>query len=132
MTFTDEGLVPYLEGLGTTAGERVYPAVLPQDPTLPAITYQTVSSIPELAQDGAVNLTLARYQITCWAATALAAKQLRESITNNAHGYQGSMGSLTAQLCRAVLVQDEQYEADTGWYWSVVDLQIYHKVTEAT
>lgn len=48
---------------------RIYPNVLPQSVTLPAIVYSVISDVPELSFDGAIEDTLAsvRMQIDCYA-----------------------------------------------------------------
>lgn len=56
--------------------EAVYPAMPPQDVTLPYITYQQVSGIPYRALNGPSDYCKSRFQVDCWAATPLAAKTL--------------------------------------------------------
>lgn len=53
----------------TSADSRVYPLLLPQNPTFPAITYQRISSIKThaMGQDG--QITRVRVQVNVWGAT---------------------------------------------------------------
>lgn len=56
-------------GLATLIGARVYPVQLPQRPTLPAITYQRISTLPTQDRgDAAASHARTRYQFDCWAA----------------------------------------------------------------
>lgn len=50
-------------GVSALVGTRIYPRRLPQSPTVPAITYQRISSGPQL---GTTSLRRSRYQLNCW------------------------------------------------------------------
>lgn len=50
-----------------TVSGRVYPVLLPQSPTYPALTYQLISDPRGHTHDGPDGLVDARYQITTWA-----------------------------------------------------------------
>lgn len=128
--FTDEGLVPGLEALSTSAGSRIYPAVLPQGVTLPAITYQTVDDVEGVTHDGATNLVEARYQLKFWADTVLASNALRKEVQAALNGYSGVFGARTIQMSRVVLGLKEQNEPETGLWWSLIDLQMMHPYSE--
>lgn len=56
-------------GLAALVAARVYPVELPQRPTLPAITYQQISSLPTQTRDEAeAKHERTRFQFDCWAA----------------------------------------------------------------
>lgn len=58
------------------AGTRIYPVILPDNVTYPAITYSVVSQVPE-ASYGCDQF---RFQIDIWAATYAAVKSLRDAL----------------------------------------------------
>lgn len=60
--------------------DRVYPIMMPQQPTLPAITYQRISTTDRYAQDGSQDLPTVRVQINCVAATLAAAGALSAAV----------------------------------------------------
>ena len=67
-------------GSGTSASERIYPSLLPQDPVLPAITYARVGGANVASFDGQ-NATLnGRMQVDCWGETYAAAKALSKEV----------------------------------------------------
>ena len=72
-------LVAYLQADTTLAaliGTRIYPITLPQEPTLPALTFRRVSSVRKVDHGGKVGYTLARYQFDCYGATYLQASEV--------------------------------------------------------
>lgn len=66
-------------GLSALIAERAYPLVLPQAPTMPALTYRKISDTG-LAQTAAVHRD--RYQITVYALTYLAAQAVAAALQN--------------------------------------------------
>jgi hypothetical protein len=73
-------------GVSTLVGTRIYPRRLPQSPSVPAITYQRISSSPQM---GTTALRRSRYQLNCWDLTddgvqalADAAKSAMEEYTD--------------------------------------------------
>lgn len=61
-------------GLEALIDDRAYPLVLPVDVTLPAVAYQTISSIPKHSMVGPSGLTETRVQISTVAADYASAK----------------------------------------------------------
>lgn len=56
-------------GLLTSAGDRIYPEVAPEDAALPRITYGRVSTTPQNGLGGHSGLDLVVMQLDMWAAT---------------------------------------------------------------
>lgn len=69
---------------------RVYPQVLPQSPTLPAVVYNVLSDTPSDDISGNAGLFKAEIQFDCFATTQLAAEALDEKIRLSLQGYRGT------------------------------------------
>lgn len=117
----EAGLYAYLAadaGVSGLVGTRIYPLLLPQEPTLPALVYQRISTNPlGHSHDGPNHLTRVRMQLRCHGATLLAAKTLADAVRDALDGYSGAMGTVTVQ---SVFREDEgdDDEPETG-SWSV-------------
>lgn len=66
-------------GVTALAGTRIYPLLLPQEPTLPAITYQRISTTAVHTRSGN-GLAFVRLQLDCFAATYAGAKSLAAAV----------------------------------------------------
>ena len=53
-------------GLSALVGTRVYPQILPQDPTYPAISFRRVSAVRPSAMGSDVGVVFARFQVDVW------------------------------------------------------------------
>src|SRR5438045_179384 len=98
----EEGLQAYVStktAISALAGTRVYPFNLPQNPTLPAITYQRISGQHTRSMGGSSQLGWGRVQLVFWATTYRAAKDGAEQLRIALDGYAGAMSSLTVQSC---------------------------------
>jgi len=71
------GAHPRLKSL---VGTRIYPEVLPQAPTYPAIVYQRISTTRLRALDGPVGLARPRIQLDCYGATYAEAKEIAANL----------------------------------------------------
>jgi hypothetical protein len=125
----EEGLVDYLLAytpLTVLIGERVYPLILPQDPTLPALVYQRIGSVPEYSQSGYAGLTSARMQLTCWGTTLVSAKNTAEQVRLALGGYKGPMGMSTVG---ASFIENEMDDLDeeTGLFRVIMDVTLWHE-----
>lgn len=97
----EESQYAYLAAQSTNAGARIYPNVIPQDATLPAIAYQRIDGPRLMAHSGASGLTFARMQYSCTAATYSAAKTLLHQVRAALNGFTGTMGAggVTVEHC---------------------------------
>jgi hypothetical protein len=100
--------------LPTSAGVRVYPVLMPQGVTMPAIRYQRVGVVPTSSLDGDSGKDLVRFQIDCFAGTYAAVKALAVEVR----------AALTA--IGALFVSDiDGYEDDTKLYRETLDYSIW-------
>jgi len=95
----ETGIVATLAAAATTAASRIHPKVLPQGVTLPAITYQRLSTPRVNSHDGPSGLAFPRFQINTWAETYAAAKTLADEIRAALDGTTGVWDSVVVQRC---------------------------------
>ena len=75
-------------------GSRIYPVLLPEDSTLPAMTYHVIggASMPTLSTSGMQRM---RMQFDCWGQTYDDAATLRSTLISALNGYQGTLSDGT-------------------------------------
>lgn len=109
-------------GLGALIGTRCYLFDLPQEPTLPAVTYLRISSVTEYSHSGDSNLQHARWQINCWAGTYTESFNVAQQVKNVLNGWAGPHGQPAFQ--DGVV---DRSDPETGFYHIVVDAMIWWK-----
>ena len=124
----EEGLFYYLDnhaGLSTEVDSRIYPQLLPQRPTLPAVVYHRIST-PRLAALERSFLPQGRFQFDCWAETFQEAKAVAAQVKLALDVYSGAMGDETVEVS---LIDDERddYEPETKRWRSMVEVVIWYE-----
>ena len=108
---------------------RVYPLVLPQGTTLPAVTYQRISGIHEKLLDEPATLTRPRFQFTAHASTFLQARQVTNAVKAALNGRRAARSSTNIQHISVENEFDHYNPAqpDMAATWSsYLDLVIWH------
>jgi hypothetical protein len=102
----------------TLASGRVYPIVLPDTATLPAIIYQRISSVPVTSLDGDTGLDSVRIQISVWSTTYKEAKELSETVR----------ATLNASALKIVTENDtDDYEPETKRFRVLTDYVVWQR-----
>jgi hypothetical protein len=134
MITIEEGLYNRLStysGLTTLISTRVYPLKLPQTVTLPAITYQRISTPRELTHDQkAGGLALPRFQFNCWGTTFSSVKAVVKQLRECLNGFSGTFGSGANTVAVGGVLSANEIDfndPDSGLYWTAVDYFIYHQ-----
>lgn len=113
-------------GLTALVSTRMYPLKLPQNATVPALTYQKIARPREYSHSGDSNLANPTYQFDCWAKTHEAAVTVAVQVEAAFTGFSGTMGSETVYAAFISNVIDD-IEPDTALYRQIVDVEFWHK-----
>lgn len=132
MATLDEGLYTYLStfaGLTALVSTRVYAYKIPQGATLPAVTFQRISTARSLTHDtsgAGGDLSSPRFQFDAWATTYSSAKAIANQLRAALNGKKGTIA--TGVSINAALVEDERpsYEPETNIYQISCDYFIWH------
>lgn len=117
--------------ISTLASTRVYPVILPQDPTLPALTYSKVSDQGLHNLTGVAGRSMPRMSIHSWGYDYATAKALSKAVRNAMDGFIGRLGDGNSpeSFRNAVIKFDNEiddYEEDTGFYRVIQDYMLNH------
>lgn len=117
---------------GTIAlvASRIYPVVLPQTPTYPAVTFSVVSSQRTEGVYSDPGMARVRFQITCWALTYDGVKSLAEQVRLALQRYGTSVSGTTIA---GVTVYDihmgseaDAYEPTLDAFAASIDFTVVH------
>lgn len=105
-------------GIAALVSTRIYPLVLPQSSSYPAISYQRISNSP---QQGSTDLRSTRWQINCWASTYTGAQTLATAVKTALEEYTATA---TAPRIKMALVVNEldDYDSEANVYRVIVDV----------
>ena len=132
MTTIEQGLYTYLTGgspnpVAALVGTRVYPmGHLPQNPTMPALSYSLIGAARVVTTDGADTLFNPSFQVDCWHTSGLGAVQLFDLVRQRLNGFSGDLGGVYAQGIFLVRARD-LYDNDTGLYRRSADYSIWNR-----
>lgn len=101
-------------GVSALAATRVYPKRLPQNPTLPALTYQKVSARHVSSMEGSSNLQGALVQVDAYGRTYAEAKALVRQVQLALEGFRGTAGGVNVQGVLFVTDQDMTDDQDAN------------------
>lgn len=114
-------------GVAAIVSARIYPIQLPQECTLPAISFSKVSVFgKDLTHSGTSQTANSIMQVSCWAKSVLAVKNLANAVKAALHGYSGSVGSDTIFFSKMVNEVDI-FDPEVGVYHIPVDFELMHR-----
>lgn len=124
MALLETKIYSALSGNATVAGKvgaRIYPLVMPQDPTLPAITYQRTGAQQVNTLNGYADLEQAYIRISSWATRYDTAKELASDI---------HVTMDVATEFKGLLLDDSDgYDPNTGLFFVSQDYSCWNKTT---
>lgn len=115
----------HLQHLCYAFDTAVYPHFLPEDRSLPAVTYRISSSRPEYSADGPSNHGVT-FQVDCWSQVYLDLKKLRDEVKDLLDGYTGELGEHYAHL---VQIENEvdTYEPETKLFRVSIFFNVFYR-----
>ncbi|MDP9192299.1 MAG: DUF3168 domain-containing protein [Acidobacteriota bacterium] len=117
-------------GLSALIASRIYPKVLPQQPTMPAIVYQLIDNDREQVHRGQTTGTKARVQLTVWGNSEASVSAVKEQMRLAMIAAHGSVASVTIDgvTCEGEV---EGYEPDTMRHFIALDFFVWHREAAA-
>lgn len=95
-------------------GDKLFSLRIPQSETLPAITYQDISTVATQAHGEPSALPRVRFQFTIHAGSLASAVAICQALKNRLDGYRGIMGTGAYQTeVDAVLFKNQISDDDT-------------------
>ena len=112
-------------GVSAIVGTRVYPILMPQNPTFELITYQKISGVRGKQLSGTTGYARPVIQIDCWAESFLTAQTLADAVRSAVDGYSGLMGSDVVDRAQ-IMNEMDLYENETQIFRVSQDYEIWH------
>jgi hypothetical protein len=108
--------------VGGAIGQRLYIKKLPQNPTLPAVTYSKVSG----PRHHDLDVAYPRYQFDVWAQSYITARNIAGYIRKALQREKGNWSGV--KVLQAVFLNEfDDYEPDTELYHYIVEFKIIYR-----
>lgn len=111
-------------GLSALVSTRVYPNLIPQNSTLPVVSYQRISTTRESAMGDDTGVARARFQLDAFAATYLNVRAVAEQVRAALQRWTNSSGTVVQDSF--ILGEQEFYEDETKRYRVSQDFEIIY------
>ena len=117
----EEALVNHIKANGIS---RIYPLVLPQKVTYPAVTYQKIAGEFEHSMGGDSGFAYPDYQISCFAKTY---KEAKDTATTIRICLRNLMLMVDDIYIQALLIENEidDYEYETEIYSVILEFRVF-------
>jgi len=102
---------------------------MPQNVTLPAVTYELISDPRGNTHQGPDGTVEARYQVTAWSQSYQQAKTLSLQVKNALQGYRGPMGTGVAVASIFAAGGRDLFDDDLRIFYVASDFFINYKET---
>ena len=109
--------------LMTTVGDSIWPGRLPQNPSLPAITYARLAA-PVVATQTSFGLRRVHMAFSCWATTSDEAASVGAALIQSL-GHQ--LIDAGGGKCLLLGDRDMGQDPETGLFRRLVEFQIHHE-----
>jgi len=114
------------EGLTALISTRIYPMILPQNPTYPAVTYQRTDGVRESGMTTEHGMAHPGIQIDSWDKTYAGAKAVATQVRGALQRWSSEAADPIVLDC--FLESDgDNYEPDTGAYHVQQSWTIWHR-----
>lgn len=128
----EEALFKHLKahaGLSALVSSRIYPMVMPQKTSMPAVTFQRISTPREYTHGGYSGLAHPLFQISCWGEKYKDTRAVAEQVRLALQAYVGTMGGTGGVEVQASFQENEIdfYDPGANLYHVPVDFRIWHK-----
>jgi len=105
---------------------KVYPQRLPQNPTIPAVTYEEISDVPYDDIGGAASLYRAIVEFKVWSKKSNEAADISEVLRHALQGYQGTNIGVRIHGIHHLHVMDD-FEAEEGEYNKISRFSVFYR-----
>lgn len=111
-------------GVSALVRDRVFSEILPQRPTMPAVTFTLVSGDRDIAIDGWHGASAQRVQVDAWASSRAGAAELGAAVLGILAGHSGAAGGFEVMGVMLVLERWD-YEPETKLWRVMQDFEVH-------
>lgn len=112
-------------GLTALIEERCYSLVLPQNATLPALSYFRVSTMRHSAMGADTGLASARFQVSVWADSFSSARAVATQVRSALQRWSTTSGTVIQDIF--YLNETDLHDPQVNGYHTACDFQVHYE-----
>jgi len=115
-------------------GDRIAPSMIPEDASLPALTYVVVDEEPDEHQEGLSGIETVSIQFSAWAVGTPAgsgyatSRKLARAVRRALHSKRQVVGDVSLEAITGGRVRTERPEVDTDVWHSFIEFEVIARV----
>ena len=113
-------------GLTSLVSTRIYPNVLPQGVTYPAVSYHRVSTVRNSAMGSDIGVASPRFQLDAWGATYSDALSVKAQLKSAMERWTGTVDSVEV-LDTYIMNEYDLYDSTVPIHRILIDVEINHR-----
>jgi hypothetical protein len=117
------------EAVTALVGLKIYPGLIPQNTTMPAVSYELISSvdIPPINAQASGVILRSRVQVSALARTYAEVKTIQEAIRRALHLKSGLIAGVQVNAITRELIGSDERDDESGLYMQGVDFLLIHE-----
>lgn len=108
------------------SASKVYPSRLPENPSLPALTFTQIGGGRAFTHQGDGGVHRTRWQVRAWADSYLTAKNLAKEVVSSLSAWVDESGTYVPRAATFVLDEHDLYDPDSTLRYIVVDIALVY------
>ena len=119
------------EAVTALVGLKIYPGLIPQNTTMPAVSYELISSvdIPPINAQASGVILRSRVQVSALARTYAEVKTIQEAIRRALLFKSGLIAGVQVNAITRELIGSDERDDESGLYMQGVDFLLIHDET---
>jgi hypothetical protein len=117
------------EAVTALVGLKIYPGLIPQNTTMPAVSYELISSvdIPPINAQASGVILRSRVQVSALARTYAEVKTIQEAIRRALLFKSGLIAGVQVNAITRELIGSDERDDESGLYMQGVDFLLIHE-----
>lgn len=112
-------------GLSALTNARCYPLTLPQNATLPALSYFRVSTVRHSAMGSDCGLVTARFQVSVWADSFSSVRAVANQVRSALQRWSTTSGTVIQDIF--YLNETDLHEPQVEGYHTACDFEVHYE-----
>ena len=114
------------EAFDNLVKDRLFPVIIPQTRSFPAVSYNTIVATPDLTKDTTLQDTLT-FQVSVFSTSYAEVYEVYEVIRDRLHRFEGIVNGVESRII-LTSYRDQEIDTETGVYSTIMEFDAKMKL----